>query len=268
MNGWHELGEGVWARNYDSLDLNVGVVAGAGGVLVVDTRSHRVEAEELAGHVAALGAGPVRWVVNSHCHFDHSFGNGAFPGAAIWGHARCAAELRTNAERHRAAARRYLPEAAGEIDRTEVVPPSHTLEDRAELDLGTRPVELRFLGRGHTDGDLAVLVPDAGVLFAGDLLENGGPPTFDDSYPLDWPATAQRLAALATGPVVPGHGPVAGGAFAAAQQRDLAAAAAVAEGAFRDGRPLAQPPPAGPFPPSTMRVVLARAYAQLEGTPQ
>lgn len=268
MSGWQEIGDGVWVRNYRSLDLNVGAVAGDGGVLVIDTRSHRGEAAELVADLAELDAGPVRWVVNTHCHFDHSFGNASFASSELWGHTRCAAELRDNAASHRAAARRYLPHAAAEIDATKVVPPTRVLDDHAVIDVGSRAVELRHLGRGHTDGDVVVLVPDAGALFAGDLLENGAPPTFgDDAYPLDWPGTAARLAVAAAGPVVPGHGPVADRAFAAAQQRDLADAATVATEAYRAGRPLTDVPPPGPFPPPTMAAVLARAYFQLDAVP-
>ncbi len=265
MSGWETLGRGVWAVNYASLDLNVGAVAGDDGLLVVDTRSHRGEAAELRRDLAELGAGPVRWVVNTHCHFDHSFGNAAFRPAPIWGHRRCAAELRSNEAEHRAAARRYLPHAAAEVDATEIVPPDEIVEHAAGVDLGARVVEVRHLGRGHTDGDVVVIVPDAGVLFAGDLLENGAPPAFDDAYPLDWPETARRLVDLAAGTVVPGHGKVGGLAFATAQQADLAAAAAVARAAHAAGHDVAAEPPPGPFPPDTMRILLQRAYLQLAG---
>ncbi len=73
----------------------------------------------------------------------------------------------------------------------ELDPPDRTFGDEGtDLDVGGRRIELRWLGRGHTDDDIVVRVPDAGVLFAGDLLENGATPYFGDGFPLDWPATA------------------------------------------------------------------------------
>ena len=97
------------------------------------------------------------------------------------------------------------------------------LRRRATLDLGDRRVDLRFLGRGHTDHDVVALVPDASVLFAGDLVEEGAPPSFGDAFPLDWPATLGQLLDLAgEGPVVPGHGEVVDRDFVAGQLGDVA----------------------------------------------
>ena len=83
-------------------------------------------------------------------------------------------------------------------------------DEGVDIEVGGRQLELRWLGRGHTDNDIAVRVPDAAVLFAGDLLENGATPYFGDGYPLEWPATATALRELVRGAVVPGHGDVAG----------------------------------------------------------
>ena len=94
-------------------------------------------------------------------------------------------------------------------------PPDRVFADAATLDLGGREVRLAYLGRGHTDNDIVVSIPDADVLCAGDLLENGAPPWFGDGYPMDWPATAERILAL-TGErtvVSPGHGDHGGRSF-------------------------------------------------------
>ena len=64
------------------------------------------------------------------------------------------------------------------------------------LDLAGREIRLAYLGRGHTDNDIVVSIPDADVLCAGDLLENGAPPCFGDGYPMDWPATAEGILAM------------------------------------------------------------------------
>jgi glyoxylase-like metal-dependent hydrolase (beta-lactamase superfamily II) len=86
------------------------------------------------------------------------------------------------------------------------------------------------VGRGHTDHDALIIVPDADVLFAGDLLENGSPPYFGDGFPMDWPATIEAMLPLVGDAtrVVPGHGDVAGRAFVETsleQQRGLVALA-------------------------------------------
>jgi glyoxylase-like metal-dependent hydrolase (beta-lactamase superfamily II) len=99
-----------------------------------------------------------------------------------------------------------VPDLAHELNGTPLDPPDRTFEDSVELDLGDRVVALRHLGRGHTDHDVVVHSPDTGVLFAGDLVEQGAPPGFEDSFPLDWPAPLGMLLDYADGVVVPGHG--------------------------------------------------------------
>ena len=101
---------------------------------------------------------------------------------------------------------RELPDLAADLREVVVDPPDRTFEEQAVVDVGDRQVELRYLGRGHTDHDAIVLVPGTGVMFAGDLLENGAVPSFGDSYPLDWPATVDGLTPLVERIAVPGHG--------------------------------------------------------------
>ena len=111
---------------------------------------------------------------------------------------------------------------------------------------------LRFLGRGHTDHDLVVEVEadgDATVVFAGDLVEQGAPPAFEDAWPAEWPATLGRLHALARGPVVPVTVRVVDAAFVGTQREELLAVLT----ALRAGRL-----DAGPYPPATMRTAAAR----------
>jgi glyoxylase-like metal-dependent hydrolase (beta-lactamase superfamily II) len=129
-------------------------------------------------------------------------------------------------------------------------------------------VSLRFLGRGHTDHDIVVVVPDAAVLFAGDLLENGAVPYFGDGYPLDWPATASRLAELVTGVVVPGHGDHAGRSFAEAQAAAIGEVAALGRRVAGGEVTIEEAVTATPFPaypPEALREPLGRAVAQVRG---
>jgi glyoxylase-like metal-dependent hydrolase (beta-lactamase superfamily II) len=132
----------------------------------------------------------------------------------------------------------------------------------AELEAGGRPVELRWCGRGHTDNDLVVVVPDAGVVFAGDLVEEGAPPSFgEDAFPLEWPATLDRLLALAPPVVVPGHGDVVGHAFVRGQRDELAAMADLCRRVAAGDLPAVQAVRSAPFPERFARDALALAAA-------
>jgi glyoxylase-like metal-dependent hydrolase (beta-lactamase superfamily II) len=257
--GWQEIGDRVFRRRYRSLDLNVGAVLGGDEVLLVDTRSCQVEAAELRDDLRALTSLPCRQVVNTHAHFDHCFGNAAFRPAAIWGHRRCAEVLRTRGEEQRASAVEWLPEAAERLARLEIVAPDRLVGERAAVDLGGRRVELAHLGRGHTDNDLVVLVADAGVAFAGDLLEEGGPPQFGDAFPLEWPGTLQRLAQAGPTVLVPGHGDVADLAFVRGRREEHLAMAALCRRVLEGDLPTADAIRLAPFPAATAREALERA---------
>ena len=168
-------------------------------------------------------------MVNTHEHFDHVFGNGAFSGRA---HPRARErsgrdpDVRRPGSRQLIAADRELdpehPEITDEILQdvldTEPVLPDRTFSSAATIDLGDRYVELLHLGRGHTDGDLVLRVPDCDVLFAGDLVEESAdrdatPGFGTDCWPLEWADTLDlrdRAAAARSSLVVPGHGTVVG----------------------------------------------------------
>jgi glyoxylase-like metal-dependent hydrolase (beta-lactamase superfamily II) len=254
--GWREVAAGVYVRRHTELDLNCGLVVGDGACLVVDTRSHLGEATDLIAAVRSVTPHP--WtVVNTHAHYDHCFGNAAFRPATVWGSRGCASTLLATAEDQRTAVVTGLRAdgkgAAAELVRAAPVdPPDALVDDAVVLDVGGREVALRFLGRGHTDHDLVVEVEtarDATVVFAGDLVEEGAPPAFEDAWPVEWPGTLGRLHALARGPVVPGHGAVVDAAFVGTQREELLAVL----GALRAGR-LDE----GPYPPATMRTAATR----------
>ena len=260
-----ELGPGVFALRYRFYDQQIGVVVGPDGVLVIDTRSTHAQAAELRTDIARLTPLPVSIVVNTHGHYDHCFGNRPFRPAAIWGHIRCVAMLERTGERQRAEMRAEAPALAAELDEVVIDPPDRTFDEAATIDLGDRPVELRYLGRGHTDNDIAVRLPDDGVLFAGDLLENGAPPYFGDGYPMDWPATVEALGRIAPDVVVPGHGDVADRPFATAQLEDLRAVAMLASEVAAGTIGVDDAIGRAPFGRARSREPIERALAQLRG---
>jgi glyoxylase-like metal-dependent hydrolase (beta-lactamase superfamily II) len=128
------------------------------------------------------------------------------------------------------------------VNPAELVPPNTDIAVAKAIDLGDRRVEIAHLGGGHTDGDLVVVVPDADVLFAGDLIESVGPPSFGpDSVPDEWPATLDAVIGLMTGATlaVPGHGQPVGREFVFEQRGRIAAQAAAESGPRRPELPLA-----------------------------
>jgi glyoxylase-like metal-dependent hydrolase (beta-lactamase superfamily II) len=228
---WVEVGDGVLARRHAELDLTTGLVLGGERALVVDTRGDVRQGAELAAAVRRVTALPLT-VVLTHAHFDHAFGTAAFLPCPVFAHPRCGAVLAATAAAQRAEWTSYYRargdhHTADALAATTPPPPDHAVDPAVTLDLGARRVTLLHPGRGHTDHDLAVHVPDAAVLLAGDLVEQGGPPQFDDAVPGAWPRTLDALLALAPAVVVPGHGdPVAAG-FVTAQRDDLARVAAL-----------------------------------------
>jgi glyoxylase-like metal-dependent hydrolase (beta-lactamase superfamily II) len=243
---WTELGDRTWVRRYDEWDLNVGLVVGTDGALVIDTRATTEEAEQLREHIRELTDLPVKWVVNTHAHFDHVKGNSVFTGAEIYLHENAAAE----------------ENLAGT-----------TFAAAKVIDLGDRRVELLHVGNAHTTGDTVIAVPDVKVFFVGDLLEESAPPSFgEDSFPLEWPDTIQAVVGMMPQDVriVPGHGAVVDIEFARDQAIDLGKVANTISTLHHDGTPLADAlrhTEDWPWPVEKLQDAIRRGY-QVLGTPQ
>ena len=251
------LADGVFRRRYESFDLNVGVVIGGDGVLVIDTRASHGQARELIDELAGLTPLPVRWVINTHWHWDHTFGNAMFPDADLWGHRKCREFLREHGEASKQGALQWVGEEnRAAIEEVAIRAPDYIVDQDGVIDIGGRSVQMEWLGLGHTDSDLVMSVPDAGVVFAGDLLEPGAPPSFGDGYPFAWRDTAAAIAPRVKGVTVPGHGDVMDKDAVVTQVEELAAVAeacseALVTGIF-DGS-------SGPYPPETMATAWDRA---------
>jgi len=262
---WVEVGDRVFTRRYRVYDQEIGVVLGDRAVLVVDTRLSHRQGREILDDLRELTSDPVTVVVDTHWHSDHVFGNHVFRPATIWGHERCAPGMLAHSEAAREALNQEAPDHRDEIDEVVIDPPDQSFAETARIVVGGRAVWLRYLGRGHTDADIVVEVPDAGVLFAGDLLEDGATPYFGDGYPLDWPETASRLVDLVRGPVVPGHGGVRDRAFAEDQRDAFLENARLGREVSAGRMTLDDAIAASPFGADTAREPLERALAQLRG---
>jgi glyoxylase-like metal-dependent hydrolase (beta-lactamase superfamily II) len=261
---WREVADQVFVRRFVDFNVTVGLVVGEEAALVVDTRGSERQGRELAGEIHWLTHCKLV-VANTHHHYDHTFGNYAFLPAEMWGHEQCAAHLRFDSRTTQFALAAVMPEVAAEYVDTRITPPTKTFRESVTLELGNRKVQLTHFGRGHTDNDIVVIVPDVHVVYAGDLIEQGGPPSFEDSYPMDWPGTVGRLLDVADGPVVPGHGEVVSKAFVEGQLADLSALAQLARRVRFDGGSANDALPLSPFPATAARIALVRAFAQLAG---
>lgn len=273
MPRFEEVADRVWVARYAWFDVNVTAIGGRRGLLVVDTHSSGRAAREVVDDVRRLGAGPVVGVVNTHEHFDHTFGNATF--REVFGplpiHAHDEAAARTTAAGERIkeeyAAHPDDPHAE-EIAETAIVPADVTFSSVMAIDLDDRAVELVHPGAGHTAGDLVVRVEDADVLLAGDLVEESAPPAYGaDSYPLEWPR-ALDLALQLVGEgtvVVPGHGAVVDRAFVLDQRADIGIVAETIRDLASRGVPLDQALEAAewPFPAGGLAHAVRRGYQQL-----
>jgi glyoxylase-like metal-dependent hydrolase (beta-lactamase superfamily II) len=264
---WTEIGDRVFVRRYAFYDQNIVAIVDHDEALVIDTRSTYAQAREILDDLRAIGAPVVGAIVNTHGHFDHAFGNRVFRPAPIWGHERAARMIELTGEAQRAGAAAAVPAIATDLAEVELDPPEYTFNQRATICLGDREVELTYLGRGHTDNDVVVRVPDADVLCAGDLLENGAAPYFADGFPMDWPATAEALLALVgeRTVVVPGHGDHAGRAFVASSLDAFRAVADAARRIHAGALSLDDAIALVPYPAAAAREPLERAVSQLRG---
>jgi glyoxylase-like metal-dependent hydrolase (beta-lactamase superfamily II) len=227
MTRWIEVADGVFVRRYAELDQTLGLVVGSEHCLVVDTGRDEVHGAEMAAAVREVT--PLAWTaLITHSHWDHFFGTASFLPCAVWAHERCRSVLADNAEDMRARGLRHYtaaerPDLAAHLRSARTVLPTDVLTSEVRLELGGRNVVLVHPGRGHTGNDVVAHVSDAGVVFAGDLVEQGAPPVIgDDAYPLEWPATLDTVLELEPTVVVPGHGDPVDRAFAQGQRDELA----------------------------------------------
>lgn len=184
---------------------NLGVIVGRDAVAVVDTGGSVTVGLALRSAIRALTDKPVRYVINTHEHPDHVFGNAAFADEAIFvGHHNLPEELQKRGDFYLQSFREQL--GAEAIAQVRIIPPSMLVASELQLDLGDRALRLTaWSPAAHTNCDLTVLDERSGVLFAGDLVFLQHIPVIDGSLP-GWLAVLDRLAKVPAQVVVPGHG--------------------------------------------------------------
>lgn len=271
MTSFVEVAPGVHVLRFPVLDVNVALIVGSESALVVDTLATPAQATELVAAIRMVTDRPVT-AVNTHAHFDHCFGNAvlaqAWPQLTIRAHPTTMESFRDGVALRRAAyeeAQLLVPEIADQVATTELRPPDSAVADQATVELGDRHAVLHHFGRGHTAGDLVVHVPDAALVVAGDLVEEGAPPSFTDSYPLDWPETLTDVLALHPSVVVPGHGALVDAPYVQDQRAELSRLEWLIRDGDRNGAPAEAVAEVAPFPREAALVAARRGYAALSG---
>lgn len=220
---------------------NLGIVVGADAVAAIDSGGSMIEAQAFVAAIAEVTSKPVRFLINTHMHPDHIFGNAAFRklGVTVVGHHNLPSALDARGTFYLKSYRDQLGDAL--MSGIEIVPPTLLVEDRLELDLGGRALELRAWKAAHTDNDLTIQDTATRTLFAGDLVFMEHLPTLDGSL-LGWLRQMDALAAIDAVRVVPGHGPVPANWPEAlkGERRYFEALARDIRKAIAEGRPLAE----------------------------
>jgi cyclase len=216
--GLTKIKEGIYsyvdvkhASPQNSFGANAGIVIGRDGIVVIDTLISSKEAKKFIKDIRAISDKPIKYVVNTHMHLDHTFGNCEFAklGAGIVASTVGKQEMTSYAGPALKKASAYgLTEQ--DMEGTEICYPSITFEKQMEIDLGDRTVVLVHTGHSHTEGSIIVFVPDQKALFAGDILFTNYHPNMKNGDIDGWVKALDFILTIDATTIVPGHGPVSG----------------------------------------------------------
>ncbi len=208
----------------EGLGANSGFVVGDKGVLVVDSRYNPDLARELLAAVRSVTSAPVLYLVNTHYHTDHTWGNSVFKdeGAVIIAHPDMRRDLKKYSPVYMEYYREYNPDAYERLKDVRVVLPDTTFTDELRLDLGGVEVVLNHFGPAHTAGDCIVTVPEEHVALTGGIVSSGYHPNMgDQGMDFDnWVEIIDRLDGMGLHYIIPGQGKVCRAAQALKLQKD------------------------------------------------
>jgi glyoxylase-like metal-dependent hydrolase (beta-lactamase superfamily II) len=201
-----QIGTGLYAYTAEG-DPNSGIIVGDDCVMVIDSQATPAMADHVIARVAKVTDKPIKYVLLTHYHAVRVLGASAYKGAEILA---SDATLDLIGER----GKQDMDSEIGRFPRlfraAESIPgltwPTITFPDQISIWLGRREVRIMHIGRGHTAGDVIAIVPDAGVVFSGDLVEYKSACYCGDAHFTDWPATLDHLAEMQANALVPGRG--------------------------------------------------------------
>jgi glyoxylase-like metal-dependent hydrolase (beta-lactamase superfamily II) len=195
----------------NSFAANAGIVIGRDGILVVDTLISAKEAKRFIGDIRKVSAKEIKYVVNTHYHLDHAFGNCEFAtlGATIISHEndRKGLEIKGAAALKNAKGYGLSDE---ELAGTAISLPKISFTDRMTIDLGGERVELIFVAPSHTEGSTLVYLPERKILFTGDILFTDFHPFMGEGDVAGWVKSLDFILSLDVTTIIPGHGPISG----------------------------------------------------------
>jgi len=187
--------------------VNSTLIIGDTGAIVIDTGFTDEIGAHLAREVAKLTKKPVKIIINTHHHGDHTFGNSAFPGARVISSEMCRKLLIENEGE-------WLDMIQGVLGRklpnTRAVPASEVYANKTKTDVTLDGVKLTFWvpEAAHTAGDMMIWLPDDKVLVGGDILVNQTVPVFRDAQVKKWIETLAEVKLMPAKTIIPGHGPL------------------------------------------------------------
>ena len=218
QQGLKKIADGVYAyadvKNgspKNSFGANAGIIVDKDGIIVVDTLISAKEAKRFIKDIRVISDKPIKLVINTHYHLDHTFGNSEFTriGALIVAQSEDNINMRNRGE--------YILKNAGnfgltkeDLEGTEIAYPALAFHERMEISLGSKKADLIFPGPSHSDGSILVYLPDSKVLFTGDALFTDRHPYIADADMAGWIKVLDFIMGMDVVTIIPGHGPISG----------------------------------------------------------
>lgn len=216
---------------------NAGLIVGPDRCIVIDALFAPSMTRAFREEIARVTDKPVRLLVHTHHHVDHSLGSALFPEAQVVSHANARREQQRVGTSVLERLRPLLPDLVAEAEGVEPRLADFTFEGELTLHLGERMVRLLHLGTGHTIGDALVLLPAERLLFAGDVAFYYVTPLAFEGHIGSWLGVCDRVDGLDIATVVPGHGPAGGKEMLREMRGYLETIREQARAAFDAGRP-------------------------------
>lgn len=184
---------------------NIGFIVGETAIAVIDTGGSYCDGKRFLGAIRKISNKPIAYVINTHTHPDHTFGNQAFKAEnpVFIGHKNLPRALADKGPLYLNNLKRLVGEQA--MADTKIILPTKTVSDTMEIDLGNKRIILKAYQTAHTDHDLTVYDPSTKIIWTGDLLFAEHTPVIDGSL-LGWQKVMDQLAKIPAKYVVPGHG--------------------------------------------------------------